>query len=204
MKALLKKDIYVLVRQMKIFLLMIAVFAVVPSLNLSVFAIAYCGMLPYTAMAYDERSKWPELAAMMPYTTGDIVLSKYVLGWLATAAASVLSLAAHGILGRFLSVEYSMPLSAVLPSFCVGLIMIALTLPLMFRFGVEKGRMFFVLFIVVLACGGAGLVQGVFSADDVPAVLQSLVGLGVPALAIVLTAVSVPLSARLYDRQQYA
>ena len=50
MKALLKKDIYVLVRQMKIFLLMIAVFAVVPSLNLSVFAIAYCGMLPYTAM----------------------------------------------------------------------------------------------------------------------------------------------------------
>lgn len=204
MKALLKKDIYVLVRQMKIFLLMMAVFAVVPSLNLSVFAIAYCGMLPYTAMAYDERSKWPKLAAMMPYTTGDIVLSKYVLGWLATAIASVLSLAAHGILGRFLSVEYSMPLSAVLPSFCVGLIMIALTLPLMFRFGVEKGRMFFVLFIVMLACGGAGLVQGVFSADDVPAALQSLVGLGVPALAVVLTAVSVPLSVRLYDRQQYA
>ena len=97
-----------------------------------------------------------------------------------------------------------MPLSAVLPSFCVGLIMIALTLPLMFRFGVEKGRMFFVLFIVVLACGGAGLVQGVSSADDAPAALQSLVGFGVPALAVVLTAVSVPLSVRLYDRQQYA
>ena len=64
--------------------------------------------------------------------------------------------------------------------------------------------MFFVLFIVVLACGGAGLVQGVSSADDAPAALQSLVGLGVPALAVVLTAVSVPLSVRLYDRQQYA
>ena len=57
---------------------------------------------------------------------------------------------------------------------------------------------------LVLACGGAGLVQGVSSADDAPAALQSLVGLCVPALAIVLTAVSVPLSVRLYDRQQYA
>jgi len=37
MKALLKKDIYVLIRQMRVFLLMIAVFAVLPGANMSRF-----------------------------------------------------------------------------------------------------------------------------------------------------------------------
>ena len=77
MKALLKKDIFVLIRQMRMFLVMIVVFSVLPGMNMSIFAIVYCGMLPYTAMAYDERSKWTQLAAMMPYTPGHIVLSKY-------------------------------------------------------------------------------------------------------------------------------
>ena len=73
------------------------------------------------------------------------------------------------------------------------------------RFGVEKGRMFFILLIVVLACGGAGLVQGVVGSDEeVPAALNAFISLGVPALAVVLTAVSIPLSVAMYKRQKYA
>lgn len=205
MKALLKKDIFVLVRQMRVFLLMIAVFAVLPGANMSVFAIVYCGMLPYTAMAYDERSKWTELASMMPYTPGDIVLSKYALGWLAIGAATVLSAAAHLILGHIMPSGYGLTLSQVLPSLCIGLIMIAITMPLMFRFGVEKGRMFFILLIVALSCGGAALVQGVVGSDgEIPAGLNALFSLGIPVLAAVLTAISIPLSIAMYNRRKYA
>lgn len=205
MKALLKKDIFVLIRQMRMFLVMIVVFSVLPGMNMSIFAIVYCGMLPYTAMAYDERSKWTQLAAMMPYTPGDIVLSKYALGWLAVGFATALSAVANLILGHFIPSGYDSSLSGMLPSFCIGLIMIAVTLPPMFRFGVEKGRMFFILLIVVLACGGAGLVQGVVGSDEeVPAALNAFISLGIPALAVVLTAVSIPLSVAMYKRQKYA
>lgn len=205
MKALLKKDIFVFIRQMRLFLLMITIFAVLPGINMTTFAIVYCGMLPYVAMAYDERSKWTELAAMMPYTPGDIVLSKYALGWLAIVAATALSTAAHLILGRILPSTYSLALSEVLPSLCIGFIMMAVTLPLMFRFGVEKGRLLFILLIVVLACGGAGLVQGVVGSDgEIPAALNTFFLLGIPALAVVLTAISVPLSIVLYNRRKYA
>ena len=36
------------------------------------FAFVYSAMLPITAMAYDERSKWDKLAAMMPYSKRSI------------------------------------------------------------------------------------------------------------------------------------
>lgn len=205
MKALLKKDIFVLIRKMQLFLVMIAIFAVLPGANMGVFSIVYCGMLPYTAMAYDERSKWTDLAGMMPYTPGDIVLSKYALGWLAIGLAAVLNVAARLILGHIFPSVYSLALSEVLPSLCIGFIMMAVTLPLLFRFGVEKGRMLFILLIVVLACGGAGLVQGVVGSDgEIPASLNALFSLGIPALAVVLTAISIPLSIAMYNRHKYA
>ena len=77
MSALLLKDYYVIFRQMKIFLLLILVFSCIPGTFYSTFAVVYASMLPYTALAYDERSKWDQLAAMMPYSARDVVLSKY-------------------------------------------------------------------------------------------------------------------------------
>ena len=201
MKALLKKDIFVLMRQMRMFLLMIAIFAVIPQMNMSIFAIVYCGMLPYTAMAYDERSKWDDLAAAMPYTVGDIVLSKYVLGWLAVGGATVLSALGNFIFGRFAAADFSM--DALLPSMCVGLLAMAVTLPPMFRFGVEKGRMFFIFLFVALAVGGAGLVQGIVGSDgEFPTGVAALIQLGIPLLAAAGTAVSVPLSMAMYKKRR--
>ena len=82
MKALILKDTYVIWRQMKYFLVMLLLFCALPNGFNNAFAVVYAAMLPYTALAYDERSKWDQLAAMMPYSTRDIVLGKYVFGWL--------------------------------------------------------------------------------------------------------------------------
>ena len=79
MKALLKKDIFCVLKSMKVFLLVIVLFAAIPGFSASRFAIIYAAMLPLTALAYDERSKWDVLAATMPYSPLQIVLSKYVL-----------------------------------------------------------------------------------------------------------------------------
>ena len=65
---------------MKIFLVLLVAFALIPGYSMSAFAVMYAAMLPMTALAYDERSKWDTLAAMMPYSTGALVLSKYLLG----------------------------------------------------------------------------------------------------------------------------
>lgn len=87
MSALLLKDYYVIFRQMKIFLLLILVFSCIPGTFYSTFAVVYASMLPYTALAYDERSRWDQMAAMMPYSARDVVLSKYLFGWIAVAVS---------------------------------------------------------------------------------------------------------------------
>lgn len=198
MKGLLMKDLYVLSRQMRLFLLMIVIFSVVPGMNMTIFAVVYAAMMPYTALAYDERSHWDQLAAMMPYSTKDIVLSKYVLGWLFTGFSSLLALTASFVLSRFTAAEFA-PASIFL-AFCVGALMMDLTLPAMFRFGVERGRMLFILVMVVAACGSAGLLMGLAEAPKAAALMSGL-QIIVPAVTVALTFLSVTLSIRLYQKR---
>ena len=98
MSALLLKDYYVIFRQMKIFLLLILVFSCIPGTFYSTFAVVYASMLPYTALAYDERSRWDQMAAMMPYSARDVVLSKYLFGWIAVAVSAAATFVLQTIL----------------------------------------------------------------------------------------------------------
>lgn len=200
MKGLLIKDFSVLTRQMRIFLVMIVVFAMLPStsINLSYFAVIYAAMMPYTSLAYDERSKWDQLAGTMPYSKKEIVLSKYILGWCFIAATALIALAAGAVASRFYNnTGYALGIAL---SVCVAVIMMDITLPAMFRIGVERGRMFFTLIMVLLACSAGGLVGSVIDTADAQPLLR-LLNLIFPAAAVILTFISIPLSAWLYARR---
>ena len=192
MEALLLKDLCVLWKQMRMMLLILAFLSVVGGAFNSVFVVVWCALLPYTAIAYDERSHWDQLAAMMPYSKRDIVLSKYVLGWLCMAAAGFLCLAARVALGRFL--ESEVDASIVLVSLCLGVISLDVTLPAVMRFGVERGRMIFMVVIFGAALGAGVALDSV----DIPSVPLPVMAL-LPLAAVVLTAVSIPLSMKLYQ-----
>lgn len=154
MSGLLLKDIYCLLKQMKIFLVVVVIFAVMPGYSISTFAMVYGAVLPLSALAYDERSHWPTLAAMMPYSPRDLVLSKYVLGWLCMLTAGVTTWAVQTLLAAFGLPVTQMDLDATLPIICLALVMQAAFLPFMFKMGVEKGRMvFFALLALAAALG---------------------------------------------------
>ena len=193
MKALIQKDFYVIWKQMRIFVVIILLLSIMNSAFNIVFLVVWCSMLPYTAMAYDERSHWNQLAAMMPYSRRDVVLSKYVLGWLCMAAASILCLAARVVLGHFL--ENEVDTSIVLTSLCLGVISLDITLPAVMRFGVERGRMIFMV-VIFGAAIGTGIVLD--SADILPRISLPLMAL-MPIAAAAATAVSIPLSMKLYQ-----
>ena len=195
MKALLLKDFYVLWKQMRIFLLLIVVFSALPSGFNAIFAVTYAALLPYSCVAYDERSKWDQLAAMLPYTVRDLVLSRYVLGWIAALGASAASLLVQGIFSlAFHRVVYP---SITAAAFFACMITLAVTMPLIFRFGVERGRLITFL-IIFLVCGSAGAISGI--AEEVSGALPAPVWAIAPA-ALVLTALSVPLSMRWYTKR---
>ena len=103
MKGLLLKDVYTLAKSLRVFLLLIIVFSCLPGLNMTVFAVVYSSLLPVTALSYDERCKWDTLAAMSPYSPAEMVISKYLLGYIGILFASMLALAVHAVYGLFSS-----------------------------------------------------------------------------------------------------
>ena len=129
MKALLYKDFLVLWKQMKFVIFMVAIFCMMPDtgLSLNAFFVAYSGLIvPVTLFAYDERAKWDSLAAMMPFSTRDMVLSRYVFSWLAIAYAGLCYLAGLLLFQSGLLEEYAIvkgtaeQLEALMPAAVAG------------------------------------------------------------------------------------
>lgn len=202
MSALLRKDCCILWKQLRIFLFVMLAITIFNGAFGNIFIVIWAAMLPYTAMAYDERSKWDQLAAMMPYSVRDLVLSKYLLGWLCCGAVGLLSLLIQVVQAALGSPFAAFDPAANLLGLCSSLCVLAVTLPCMFRFGVEKGRLMMFL-MIFLVCGTAGALGSIVVDGDGPANIAPLLMAVLPIAALVLTAASVPLSMRLYQKRVY-
>lgn len=194
MRALMLKDIYVLLRQLKLFVIIMVIFALAFQENAVSFIIFYAAMLTVSSMAYDEQSKWPQLAMMLPYSIRDIVLSKYLLGWLMIGGMTLLSM-----LQIFIGIEYVW-VSLIVA--CVAMSFMAVILPLVFWLGTEKGRMLMIalmaaVFGVVSAIGYISIVYGLNLPTDNYIVLLIACLIGV----VLLNAGSVMVSIKLYKRR---
>ena len=141
MKALLYKDFRILWKSTKAMLLLIVIFCLIPNnsfMNMGLFFVVYTGMLPLSLLAYDERSHWDRLVLMLPVTPRDVVRSKYVTGWYLTLGAGVLYLIGRLVFERMPAQE---AVSSLALALAVSLLFQAVLYPVIFRMGVEKGRL---------------------------------------------------------------
>lgn len=155
MKGLLIKDFLVLVKQMKLILIIIPLMAVTGNISIASIAILIGAMLPMTAMAYDEQSKWNELAVMMPYSRKEMILSKYIIGYLSIIGTAILFTAAKFIMSVVQPEHVHTNSTMILFSIFCGLLFLAINTPIMFRFGVQKGRIIYIIFITLSAVAGS-------------------------------------------------
>lgn len=154
MKSLLLKDFYVITKQLKIFLIIIPVIALTTGEAMSAFSILLGAVLPMTAIAYDERSKWNELAAMMPYSKFDLIFSKYLLGYLCMFGAALLVFIGQIIGKNNGIVVIDDDINVLLFAVMGGLIFIAINTPILFKFGSEKGRFVFIITMALVGASG--------------------------------------------------
>lgn len=204
MRGLIMKDMLTIAKQAKAFLILILFFAVIPSFSGSSFAMLYAAMMPISALAYDENCKWDQLAAMMPYSVRDIVLSKYLLGYICLLVTGALSIASLYVTAAAKGTAVSgEDIAQIAVMACFALIFLAVNLPCMFRLGVEKGRLMFMAMIgiiVFLVVGfGDNIAEGVNTAY---AGGNFAVSAGVAAaLAIAANVVSIAMSERAYKKK---
>ena len=166
MKGLLLKDWYMVVNYCKAYLLICLVFIGVSIMSDdNFFFILYpcilCGMIPVTLLGYDERSKWDQYCAALPYTKAQIVSGKYLLG-MGTQIGMLLLSAVIQVIRMRVSGAFSWKsFSSILSMLAIlSFLTPAISLPPMFRWGVEKGRMAYYI-SVGLVCGISAFVVNV-------------------------------------------
>ena len=160
MKGLLLKDLYMTAKYCRSYLLIAAVFIAVSFVgNDNMFFIFYpcllCGMIPVNLLGYDERSRWLQYSESMPYSRAQIVSGKYLIGLGAQSAMLLVTAIAQAIR---MNINNSFSASDYLVMIMLLLIMSMLSssicLPLIFKLGVEKGRMAYYVMVGII-CGGS-------------------------------------------------
>ncbi len=151
MKGLLIKDLINLKSTARLFLTFLGVFVILilttgelGSYSLSIVILS--AMLPFTTVALDERAKWDRTALCAPVKRSTLVLSKYVLGLLLLLVA----LFAGFLLGLLGGEKPSALYDQLFLLGISSVLILCIMLPLMFRFGAEKGRIAVMLIMAAL------------------------------------------------------
>lgn len=207
MSGLLLKELYMARKYCRLHLVITVLFlgmAMLPSaenLFLLFYPSAMASFIPVTLLSYDTQSKWDVYFDTLPTSRAQYVSAKYLIGLILgelvlalTAVTQLLAIRLNGEIGlnQLLPLLWGLQaITLVLPTLC---------LPLIFKWGVEKGRIVFLVMIGVV-CGGSAVLAlnvkdgGIFS---LPGNLSVWLLLG----AIVLYALSWLLSIRLYRTRE--
>lgn len=213
MKGILIKDLYVAAKQCRYMLISPIVFVVISvfgknagTLFFAAFASLLMSMFPMTVMSFDERSRWDVFSIALPYKRSDIVLSKYVLSIAGNVIASVLYFVICLIvnLGSW-DIGFYFSISVISASF--GFIYTAIAFPPIFKMGVEKGRIWYLISIAAISVMGgiiAETASGLFGPTTKPIPMENLsAGLIAFPISIILVAISAMISIKFYEKREF-
>ncbi len=199
MSALILKDMYVLLKQVS-FILFLTPFILTGEINAIIFVLFVFSALPMTAMAYDEQAKWNSYATMMPYSKKELVVSKFVLGYIFVFGAIVVS-SLIGLVLNIMKIDLmtsNLDINSLLLCVSVALMFIALQLFVNFKFGVEKGRI-----IYILGFAGLGALNGFVNSMGTDAIMELLETPPIIffGISIIINLISITLSIKLKNKE---
>lgn len=165
MTGLVKKDFYLSLSMLKSYVLVAAVFAVLTLTGIYdiSFFVTYlsvmCIMIPVNLFAYDEQARWDKYAASLPSGRTGMVKARYIFTILICLGSLAFALLLQLIVALFTGARgqerTDLLLSGLLPT-AYGCFMNAVLLPLLFKFGSQKGRIYLLLALGV----GVGVIFG--------------------------------------------
>jgi len=206
MKGLLLKDFYMAKKYCRMVLLLIVVFAGVsiaePSnLFFQFYPVVMASMLPVTILGYDEKCHWNVYGQIFPYSKKQFVSVKYLMAlffvcgmWFLLAVVQLISTLVNGagFHGNFWFF-FLLVLSC-------GLFASGIILPVIFRFGTEKGRLAFMV-VIVLICGGSAATMSIDISLYVP-VSAGILSFMILAGSSMLFLLSWLVSIKIYEKRE--
>lgn len=207
MKGLLIKDILGMRRYFRT-LAIICIFFVLLSFLLktvtyvsSMLSVIFL-MLPLTVFSYDEFAKWDAYGLTLPVTRNQVVLGRYAMTLIMLVVGAAIGLAISAVLTFVPEMDGTLTdvISVITLISSAGLVVLAIVLPLIYKFGAEKGRyvmigVFLAVFILVFLLSKANMP---ISAEQL---LSNLVWL-LPVVGLLLFALSYFVACRVYHKKE--
>lgn len=169
MKSLVLKDLFNIGHNAKsmLFILVVLAVALIPSSGVEgyIFVCAIlCSMMIVTTFSFDDSSKWTRYAMIMPVSKKELVAGKFTVLAIFCAIGSLFGLIV-GSIGGLITNKITLDIAGIggllfltLVAWGISLIFGSMSIPLVFKFGAEKGRvLLFVSFLIP-----AGICLGIY------------------------------------------
>lgn len=202
MKGLFRKDLYMLWSYCRIFCILLPLFLAASCFQpdnffFAIYPSIIVGILPVTLMSYEEKCKWHTFCQTLPIPRWKVVLEKYLLSAAGSAVIFLISaVIQYGIFRQSKPFDWEGYQANLTLLVCLGLGSPGLLLPVIFRLGVEKGRLayYFVL-------GGGSAIGGLLTVSADQLRLPRLSGLAICLIFAILFFLSCLLSIRFYHKR---
>lgn len=209
MLGLVKKDLLMIkgnIRQVILFLVVFLILAFQEN-NIIVIVPVFVSMMVFiTTFSYDEYNKWDAYAISLPVSRKNIVKAKYVASIILWAIALLVTVVITGIMGLFeQNLNYFEMFGMILGCVFSIVLLEAIMFPLIFKFGVEKGRIG--LFVGVFAI--AGLLGFIFTGIDLEnatgfiEIFNKYYYILIPLAAVILLVISYFVSKKIYLKKEF-
>ena len=202
MLGLILKDIKNVRGQMIYYLVVLVVFTVVAIVSDNIYyyvgaIVFFLVALPVSAMAYDEKDNWDKFALASGMSRKQLVVARYLFSLLFYVPLWAISFIFLAVPGDLSAME---TLAIIFFYGGMGFFTADVLLPLVFKMGVEKARITFIVMIVLVVAIGAGLAF-LFNLETGNAILYLAVAVFVSGAACF--PVSMKISEKIYKRKDF-
>lgn len=170
MKSLIIKDLYNIGHNAKsmFFILLVFAFALIPFSGVEgyIFVCAIlCSMMIVTTFSFDDNSNWNRYAMIMPVLKSNLVAGKFITLLIFSAIGTICGLIIGAVGGLITGKIVFQPegifelLFLALGALVAAMIFGGMSIPLVFQFGAEKGRMLILVSFLVPAAICFGVYQ---------------------------------------------
>ena len=164
-----------------------------------------------TTMSYDEYAKWDKYALTMNINRKDIIISKYIFFTISIIIGIVVGITTSIAINQIAKLDTGMNeiivTSIVVP--CVFAILFSIIIPVVFKTGVEKGRIVMILILFIPAILVGAIVKISEKANITmpsPSNLEILMKfgvLGLVLLTILAVFISYKVSLSIYNKKEF-
>lgn len=156
----------------------------------------------FSAFTYDNYANWNCYALSLPLSRKKLVQGRYLFALITIAVCLALNLVCGGLILLFSRQSLSLLLYSALAVASVSLLLVSLIMPIAFRFGVDRGRIYTVIITLCIVGSMAAVQSYEHQLARILAFLHRLLPLLPLCLALIVFA-SYRLSCRVCNKKEY-